>query len=255
MDFYKNCILTIQCSLDGFSFAIKNVETAAFTKVGTIRSLAKIKELNIDTTDFQKVIAIIDNDESTIVPEQFYEDSKKRQYLDFLGLGNEMQILTEDVNAVNAVNIFAVPFEQLNEISNLNANIEIKHISTVFIGAVMNRFRESITAQIAVDVHDEHFEMVAAKGNILLMHNIFHFKTKEDFAYFLLFAMERLHLDGETTPLYFAGLIDEKSQIVELCSRYIRDIRFFRKDSKTKLAQDIEETPFYYNFTLFNSLI
>lgn len=255
MDFYKNSILTIQCSLDGFSFAIKNVETTAFTKVGTVSSLAKLKELNIDTTDFQKVIAIIDNDENTIVPEQFYEDSKKRQYLDFLELGGEMQILTENIDAINAVNIFAIPYEQLNEISNLNANIEIKHISTAFIGAVMNRFRESITAQIAVDVHDEHFEMIATKDNNLLMHNIFHFKTKEDFAYFLLFAMEQLHLDGETTPLYFAGLIDEKSQIVELCSRYIRDIRFFRRDSKTKLAQDIEGTPFYYNFTLFNSLI
>ncbi len=255
MDSYSNSILAIQCSLDGFSFAIYDSITAAFTQTGSVQSLAEFKKLNIDTTDFQRVITIIDNNEHTIVPNDLYEDSKKRQYLEFLGLGSGMQIFTEDINAVDAVNIFAVSSEQLDNVSNLNADIEIRHISTVFIRAVMNRFRDSITPRIAVDVHRDYFEMAAVNGYNLLMHNIFHFKTKEDFAYFLLFAMEQLHLDGEITPLYFAGAIDEKSQIVELCSHYIRDIRFFRRDSETKLAQDIEGTPFYCNFTLFNSLI
>jgi hypothetical protein len=68
--------------------------------------------------------------------------------------------------------------------------------------------------------------MFVLKGAKLLFNNTFRFKTKEDFLYFMLFAMEQLQLDAETVQVIFMGMITEDSKIAELVTRYVRNIRF-----------------------------
>ena len=85
--------------------------------------------------------------------------------------------------------------------------------------------------RIYLNVNDQYFEIFVFKEAKLLFYNTFRFKTKEDFLYFLLFTMEQLHLDTETVPVYFMGMIEEDSQIVELATRYVRNVRF-KKDIK-----------------------
>ena len=72
--------------------------------------------------------------------------------------------------------------------------------------------------------------MIVLKEAKLLFYNYFRFKTKEDFLYFLLFSVEQLHLDAGSIPVYFLGMIEDKSAITEIVSRYFRDIRFKNKD-------------------------
>ena len=81
-------------------------------------------------------------------------------------------------------------------------------------------------ARIYLNVKNQCFEMIVLKEAKLLFYNYFRFKTKEDFLYFVLFSMEQLHLDAEITPVYFMGMIEKDSQVVELVTRYIRDVRF-----------------------------
>ena len=79
---------------------------------------------------------------------------------------------------------------------------------------------------VFVNVKNADFDMVIKKDGKLQFFNNFRFNTKDDFAYFLLFAMEQNSLSGQDTPVTFAGLILPSSEITELCKHYVRDIHF-----------------------------
>ena len=191
-DNLNNHELTIQQSLDGFSY-------------------------------------IIDNDKHTLVPAALYQENKKSRYLDFLGLKEENVVVCADyIDLADMYNIYCV---SKKEHARLRAeNTEFRHSSSVLLtNLIKENLQRTDDARIYLNVKDQHFEMIVLKGANLLFDNSFRFKTKEDFLYFLLFAMEQLHLDTETVPVYFMGMIEKDSQIADIISRYVRDVRF-KKD-------------------------
>ena len=81
--------------------------------------------------------------------------------------------------------------------------------------------------------------------------NNFKFNTKEDFAYFLLFAMEQNNISGTDTLVRFSGLIRPASEIIDLCGRYVKDIRFVEDPQVSKA---LDEVPFQYYYILYQAL-
>ena len=105
-----------------------------------------------------------------------------------------------------------------------------------------------------VNVKNNSYELTIINDTKLIFHNYFNFNTKEDFLYFILFTFEQLKIDNETIPLYFMGLIEEKSVIVELCSRYIRNIRFFNRNNNYNYINELDSIPYYYYYILYSSV-
>ena len=80
------------------------------------------------------------------------------------------------------------------------------------------------------------------------------FNTKEDFAYFLLFAMEQNGVSGQDTPVSFSGLIRPASDIIDLCGRYVKDLRFVEDPHALQMSKPFEKVPFQYYFILYQAL-
>ena len=154
-----------------------------------------------------------------LVPAPLYQEDKKEKYLDFLGVNKENQVVCSDyIEVADIYNVYCVPKSEKNA---------PRHATSVLLENLIKENSERTDdPRIYLNVKDQHFEMFVLKGAKLLFYNTFRFKTKEDFLYFLLFSMEQLKLDAEIVPVYFMGMIMEDSKIVELVSRYIRDVRF-----------------------------
>ena len=154
-----------------------------------------------------------------LVPAALYQEGKKAKYLDFLGLKQENCFVCADyIEIADIYNVYCT------------SKKEHRHPTTVLLeDLIKENLERTDENRIYLNVNDQRYEMFVLKGAKLLFYNTFRFKTKEDFLYFLLFSMEQLHLDAETVPVYFMGMIEKDSQIVELVSRYIRDVRF-KKD-------------------------
>lgn len=157
-----------------------------------------------------------------LVPAKFYDEKNKAKYLDFLGLkADDCVVCSDYISEVDIYNVYLKPKSE---------NGDIQHPASVLLAKLIKENLERTdTARIYLNVKDQRYEMFVLKGTKLLFNNNFRFKTKEDFLYFLLFAMDQLHLDTETVPVYFMGMITEDSKIVELTKRYVRDVRF-KKD-------------------------
>ena len=154
-----------------------------------------------------------------LVPGALYQEGKKAKYLDFLGLKKEnCEVRADYIEIADIYNVYC------------SSKKESRHPTSVLLeNLIKENLERTDENRIYLNVHDQHFEMFVLNGAKLLFYNTFRFKTKEDFLYFLLFPMEQLKLDAETVPVYFMGMIEKDSQIVELVSRYVRDVRF-KKD-------------------------
>ena len=161
------------------------------------------------------------------VPAAIYQDKQKEKYLDFLGIKAENSVVRADyIEAADVYNVYCSPQPE---------NKEFRHAaSTLLENLIKYNIERTDDVRIYLNVLNQRFEMFVLAGTKLLFNNTFRFKTKEDFLYFLLFSMEQLHLDVETTPVYFLGMIEKDSKIVEIVTRYVRDIRF-KNDIKCEL--------------------
>lgn len=200
--------LTIRLSADGFSYVL---------------------------SESGKIIVLFDNDKHTFVPAAVYQEYNKEKYLNFLGLTKENSVVCADfISNADAYNVYLISEKDFQTLENYPEKIEYHHTSSVLVSDLIKQNLERTDdTRVYLNIKNMAFEIIVLKGSKLLFNNNFRFKTKEDFLYFLLFSIEQLHLDAGSVPVYFLGMIEEKSKLVELTSRYVRDIRFMSKEYNT----------------------
>lgn len=256
-------VLTIRHSTDGFSYVIYKLDDKQFTSlcighepdISLKEAVSKIEiENNCDISNFNKVKVIIDNNRNTFVPNEVYQESNKNQYLGVLGIANEeLVVCSDNLSKAGMYNVYAIAKADYEMLTT--GDFEFYHASSVLASSLIaDNTERPDDLRVYLNIKNRCFEMMVMKGVEILFNNSFRFKTKEDFLYFLLFAMEQLHLDTETVPVYFLGMIEEKAQLVELTARYVRNIRFVKRDNAINLAAELEETPFYYHYILYKSI-
>lgn len=169
---------------------------------------------------------LIDNDKHTFVPAALYQENRKSKYLDFLGLNDEDSVVCADyLSEAGIYNVYTVPKTEFEALKAENR--EFYHTSSVVVARLIHEGMERTDdTRVYLNINDQRFEMTVLNGGNLLFDNSFRFKTQEDFLYFLLYSLEQLHIDSGSVPIYFFGMIEEDSKLVELTKRYVRDVRF-----------------------------
>lgn len=256
-------VLTIQYSLNGLSFTIfdeterKHLCLKHYTITdkdipfsSLLTELQERESWQID--DFNKVKLIIDDTHNTLIPKDFYSEESACKYLETLQIPSN-NIATDYIGSI--CNIYSVADDVAEVCKSHRGNIVIRHASTIFINKLINEFSErQAETRAFVNVKNNYFELAILDNDKLIFHNYFNFNTKEDFLYFILFTFEQLKIDNESIPLYFIGFIENNSSIINLCSRYIRNIRFINRDNNLKIAFELNSIPYYYHYTLYNSV-
>lgn len=257
--------ITIQLSLDGFSYVIYNKPRRRYVHLERVSeqspslktAIKKIESAHsCEIAGFGRTVVLFDNCPNTFVPAAIFQNRAKGKYLDFLGIGGDGRTAASDfLNVAEANNVFSITNDDAATLSEMQGDTQFHHAASVLVASLIkNNVRHSNEPVIHINMKSPQFDVIVTKGCNLFFHNVFNFKTKEDFLYFLLFTIDQLHLDAGTVPVYFLGLIEEKSQLVELASRYIRDIRFVRRDNDMTFTEEIEKTPYFHNYLLFNSI-
>lgn len=256
-----NHILTIQYSLDGLSFVIFDVTAQKFVALKHYHFSEKNIPFNVliselqdkeswKIDDFQSVNLIIDNNSNTFIPEEYFQEDIKDNYLSLLNIDNNSTIMTDFIQKHKIVNVYSS-----KDIKIPSDKVKIYHASTILVNNLLKEFSSrNAETRAFVNVKNNSYELTILNNDNLIFHNYFKFNTKEDFLYFILFTFEQLNIDNESIPLYFMGFIEEKSSIVELCSRYVRNIRFFNRNNDYNYITELDSVPYYYYYTLYSSI-
>ena len=257
--------MTLQCTLGGLSFALLDTATQMLIALECYQSdlLADSDDLfrtleraleskGLNNKTFQSVTCIIDNRFCTLVPEPLFNKADQAKYLDFgFQIPDGYSIDSERLESVQSYNVFAYLKALQDKILAKWESASIVHSSSVFINNVMHIMENN---GVYVNVRNRDFDMLIKKDDKLLFFNNFRFNTKEDFAYFLLFAMEQNGVSGQDIPVFFSGLIRPASDIIDLCGRYVKDLRFVEDPKALQVSKAMDKVPFQYYFILYQAL-
>ena len=241
----KDIKLSIQFHLDGFSFCITDNSTGDivyfFKKLFEEKQMtpeilmqkvnAQFKEDTYLQKDFSSILVIHENNLSTLVPNKYFSEDKLVEYLNFniKTLATDY-IAFDEIQEMNAKNVY-VPYVHINNYLFQNfGTFEYKHHTTVLIEKLLSlgHYEEK---KVYVNVASKNFDVIVIQNKQLKFSNTFHFETKEDFIYYILFTFEQLKLDVEKIELYFCGDIELESEIDNSTYQYIRNIFFLESNN------------------------
>ena len=237
--------LSIQFSLDGFSFCIYNAVTKELQHFTSYLFdnmiptpellLSKIEELfsqdSILNQEFEKVTIIHQNNLSTLVPATLFKEEELKLYLDYniKTLSNDF-IAFDNLSQLEIKNVY-IPYININNFFFQKfGEFEYKHHSTVLIDKLILHAKNNTEKQFFVNVTASNFDIVVIENSKLLFYNLFSFNTKEDFIYYILFTAEQLKLNPEEFLLSFIGDIEKDSEIYKITYQYVRNVKFINLD-------------------------
>ena len=256
-----NYRLTIQFSLGGLSFVLfdtakQMVADMELHQSDTLNNSDELfrtleKDLNSrDLSNLQSVICLIDGRTNALVPEPLYRSDDKNKLLGFsFDIPNNYIVEADFIDSLRIYNLYGYPDALRNYILKKWPQAEIHHSTSVF----LKNLPKSEIPTVHVHVRNRDFDLAIMKDQLLFFNN-FKFQTKVDFSYYLLFAMQQHELSGLDTTVQFSGLIQPSSEIIELCRRYVKDIRFVTKPESFKVKETFHEVPFQYYYNHYQIL-
>ncbi|MCK9451926.1 MAG: DUF3822 family protein [Bacteroidales bacterium] len=267
-DYSKHFQLTIRIALDGFSFVIYSPEKQRFVGIehyrfhplsDKIQLAGMLDEIMMKQAwivyPYQQVKVLVDNLKAVVVPNPLFDEKEKGNYLAFAqAFQDNSRIITDPLKTADATLIYYLSNVLVAKIKDFWANASIRHLSSAFIESTLvgnkNIQQEPV---VFVHVRNQAFDMLVLTNQKLRFFNTFRFNTKEDFIYFLLFAMEQQHLNPEKTPIQFSGAIEAGSEIYTICERYIRHIQFEKRNKSFDYSYVLETLPWHQHSLLFNT--
>jgi hypothetical protein len=259
--------LSIQVSLNGLSFCIADtVSHRVLLSDGILFSeeqhpealLKEVKTLlekhALTGKHFDEVVVVHSNTLFSLVPKTLFNEESLSEYLKF-----NTKLLATDALAFDMlegfdmVNVY-VPFTNVNNyIYELFGEFTFLHNGSVLIQSLLDNYGNQGESVCYVHVGQRQMDITVLKQKSLSFYNSFPYQTKEDFAYYLLFVLEQLDLDTETTAVRFFGTIEEDDEIFQLCYSYINDLTIFVPSSPNYLNLGIPETS-SIDFTVISTL-
>lgn len=256
--------LSIQLSLDGFSFCLLDpvqykylgIQSYDFQHILSFGQLnTALKEL-ISSNEYlnlpyESVKILWETNRSTLVPEAFFDS---QSLADHIMLNHQIQPgetpAVDYLTVLESRNVWLSPDLIHSTLKHFFPLAAVHHHGSVLIESILatNKNRDDGNGVFAY-VRKNWFDIVIINGNKLVFFNSFRYQAKEDFIYFLIYVLEQLELNPETVQLTFLGEILKLSQIYDITNKYVRHVSFGNRPQDFKFSYVFDEIPghFYYN--------
>ena len=258
--------LSIQLSLDGFSFCVYIPHSLEVVHFGSYEfsdnhNNSPYKQLELVEKLFENEL-ILNNQFNNInvahlnnlvahVPNPIFNKEELSSYLKYSVkvLENDF-IACDEIKNTEIVTVY-IPFVNINNfLFDKYGSFNYQHSSSILIEKLLTQNKHVSKTTCFVNVSASIFEIVVLKNNSLILYNLFNYKTKEDFIYYILFVSEQLGLNPEEFELYLMGDIDKDSELFSIVYKYIRNVQFYKNETN-QLQVDL---PLHSHYTLLNTI-
>jgi len=244
--------LSVQVTLYGLSFLLlseKGQKTKLISKEFEVARtpeelLLEIEKLFTEELvlkqPFEKVDVIFCTSYYTLVPTTLFDENKASEYLKFNTkiLPNDFVSFDEVEN--HDVNVVYIPFVNItNFFFEKFGHFQYFHCVTLLLKYFLNKEKYNPEPNVFLHVEREHFDCIIVKNGKPLLCNSYPYKTPEDFAYFVLFAMEQLTLNPNSVKVGLCGKIQKDDANYEILYHYVRHV-YFLEDTTLVPIENVE---------------
>jgi len=257
--------LSIQISLDGFSFAILDIPKGKYIVLKSTNFFLKrprllfMKVRELMTEDehlnlkYKSIEIVYSSENFTLVPQVFYQQGAADK---FFGFNHEIErgfivdktLLTK----AEAWCIFNIP-ENLKEFLVLKyPKSTIRHNLYPLVERALKENKNfPERKQMHLNFFRSYFELIVLSGTKLQLCNQFNYSGEDDISYFVLYVFDQLKLLPDTTELVIHGQMQQTDPIYQTFKKYIRKTSFARPTSLFNYSYTFNQLPDHY----FTSLL
>ncbi|HYQ56667.1 MAG TPA: DUF3822 family protein [Draconibacterium sp.] len=223
-------ILSIQASLNGFSFSIVCPEQKKLLffktitlKISNENLLARhFEALSAEETLFQntfkKIFLVYHSQNFTLIPEQFYQNQINKVVTPLLFEQNEQaNWINNKLSGIDGTLLFSIPEGFKQAIKKLLPSAQIIHPIYRIIEQ-SSILEASFTLFLLFD--SDHFSLALFSQKELKLINNFSFKHPNDIVYFVLTVLRQYSISAKDITILYAGNTKAHPGIEELLQKY-----------------------------------
>lgn len=258
--------LSIQLSLDGFSFCVLDPVSNEYIQFQSKNILLNEKifdtlEKELANNDlliypYQKVFITYYTSEYTLIPTPLFQKEKEDTYLNFCFSNKsdcDMVLFSNKIKMADSVCLFGVPKNIVDLLNKYYKDIHFFCQATPFIeSALLSTTIDSNHNHVHIDLQVSNFDIIVTSGNNLKMHNSFNYNNHNDFLYYTLLIFEQLKLNTHSTIIFLSGKADKSTNIYSLLKKYIKQVEIKKETKHFKFASVFKNIPIQNHLNLFN---
>jgi len=263
----ENYRLSIQLSLDGFSFCVLDAERNKYIvlesyvfydikdEVSLCDEISKlVEQISWIQRPFKSVSIIYSNGKSTLIPVPLFDRDNLDVYANFNFPVNEGdEVAYDKLKTLESCNIYTLPVCIKEKLTELFSGCKIFHFSSMLIESLLIRYKnQNINNTVFANVHSTHFDITVIDGEKLVFYNSFNYRSEEDFIYYLIFVLEQLKLNPEEVKLILLGEIQKRSMVYDLLYKYIRNVSFGKLNDYFQYSYVFDTMPSHFFYNLLN---
>lgn len=249
----ENLDLSIQLSLDGFSFFIGDKTSKSlvlFKEVGfhskkhspqeLLEALDRLlKQEGLLTHSYRSVELIHLNNLFAVVPNDFFDENHLKSYLQYSVKLFDSDFITYDSFHEIETKAVYLPFVNINNyfFAKFGA-FEYFHASQLLIEKIL---REQRVDDLYLQVNLRGIELIISDKGKLEFYNHFNTQTEEDILYYVLFSLEQIGAKATEKTLRISGFINSDTALINLLSEYFKEIHLHSELAWLNLDAQIEE--------------
>ncbi len=258
--------LSIQISLDGFSFAIMDIPKGKYTVLKSTNFFLKrprllfmnVRELisqeELFKLKFKSIDIIYATENFTLVPQAFFHHSYVEKYFSFNHEIEKGYVIDRTLlPKAEAWCLFSIPENLKEYLALIFPKATIKHnlFPLVERGLKENKnFPERV--QVHLNFFRSYFELVVMSGTKLLVCNQFNYAGDDDVTYFVFYVFDQLKLSPDTTEIVFHGFFQQADPMYQTFKKYVRKLSCARPTSLFNYSYTFNQLPDHYFTTLLD---
>ena len=232
-NYYEHTELSIQLSLDGFSFCIvsepdkklRAIRSYTFKDVvlqeDLISEAAKILERDeLLRLPHNRAKIIVYNRKSTLVPVEFCKEEYLKRILQFNHPIDDLdEIHSRSVQDCNSYMVFVVPTYIASLFSDKFKNCKFYNQAVPFLNQVLKK-HENETA-IYLQLNHDFFDVAVVVEGELKLYNSFLYVSDTDLIYYILYVCKQVQLNPAFIRLFYMGEKSAEKKIVKAITHYL----------------------------------
>ncbi len=240
----KEYKLSIQVSLDGFSFSV--IQQSENKLLATCYSPATVSSVNflgrrvgewIDSQEilknnFSETKLLYSSDKFTLVPGVFYDYEKQNNLASFVfGKVPGFESLDNYLEEETANLVFSIPVSLTEVFQNKFPGSAIYHPVSV-INRKINKLGKHLDQNIAIHFYKNCFHLLLYADGKLQIANHYRFAHPNDVVYYIVSVLKSKQLNIKNTTLLFSGEIIKESELIIILQNFFDNIEFLTPSLK-----------------------
>jgi len=246
-------ILSIQISLDGFSFVISPSDSHTIVDYIYIKRIESqnnhrlIEELTsfngFDQKEFYSIRIIVHETNFTLVPDTIFDLKDMKTYLKLNHPPrSKSKNISHRIPAAKAVCVFSMEESLLDILKNKFPGADFYHTSLPLSSSAINKNLQGCYIQC----FEKTVEVVVVRDQKLVFYNVFELQNENDLVYYVLSVYKSTGLDPHLHPLFISGILPGTSASIELAGKYVKDIQFYIPEGILFPEQGEPQFPTHY---------